>query len=291
MNFLGLLLVSFTPGLFWLWFFLRHDTHRPAPRRLVAITFFLGCLATIPAGIVNTTLGPANLNDPNITLGTIAVSMLLVTGPFEELFKFLAVRLYAYRSLYFDEPIDGLVYGAAAALGFASLENLTYVLSYGPEVMLVRAPISTLAHLSLSSIWGYALGQHHASGGHRRGLLIGSLALAAVAHGLFNVAAYAISDTLSNLALSGLLVTFGGFWAHRTFRWGQRISPFRFRKNYPQIECPFCHAHIRVFHRFCAHCGRPVPARFDTLICGHCQQRNRPDASFCTRCGDQLLSR
>ncbi|MFQ6030682.1 MAG: PrsW family glutamic-type intramembrane protease [Dehalococcoidia bacterium] len=291
MGLLGLVLISFTPGLFWLWFFLRHDIHRPAPRRLVAITFFLGCVSTIPAGIVNVTLGPDDLNDPNLSLATVAVSMLLVTGPFEELFKFLAVRWVPYRSLYFDEPIDGLVFAAAAALGFASLENFIYVLTYGPEVMLVRAPISTLAHLSLSSVWGYALGQHHASGGRRRGLLIGSLVLAAIAHGLFNVAAFAIKDVATGLMVSALLVGFGGFWAHRAFRWGQRNSPFRFKKNYPLIECPSCQSNIRAFHRFCNYCGQAVPDDFEALICGHCKNRNRPDASFCTGCGDQLLTR
>ena len=48
----GLLLVSFAPGLFWLWFFTRLDVYRPAPRRLIAISFFLGCLSTIPAAIL-----------------------------------------------------------------------------------------------------------------------------------------------------------------------------------------------------------------------------------------------
>ena len=62
--------------------------------------------------------------------------MLAIVGPVEETSKFLAIRLAVYRSLHFEEPMDGLVYGAAASLGFASLENLIYVLSYGPEVMI-----------------------------------------------------------------------------------------------------------------------------------------------------------
>ena len=75
--------------------------------------------------------------------------MLLVVGPVEEFSKFAVVRLKAYRSLYFDEPMDGLVYAAAASLGFASLENVLYVVDFGPEVMIVRAPVSTVAHLGV----------------------------------------------------------------------------------------------------------------------------------------------
>ena len=95
------------------------------------------------------------------------------SGRWKELCKFGAVRLGAYRSLYFDEPVDGLVYASAASLGFASLENLFYVLQYGPEVMLLRAPLSTVAHLVFGSIWGQALGQFYVSGGRRAALLYG----------------------------------------------------------------------------------------------------------------------
>ena len=176
----GILLVSFTPGLFWLWFYLRKDSHQPAPRKLIALTFGLGCLATIPAAIIEYVVLGESFLEERVGVAAVAPGMLLVVGPVEEISKFLAVRLKAYRSLYFDEPIDGLVYAAAASLGFASLENLFYVLEFGPEVMLVRAPISTLAHLVFGCIWGYALGLHQASGGRRTLLVIGALALGGI---------------------------------------------------------------------------------------------------------------
>ena len=177
----GFVLIAFTPGLFWLWFFLRQDIYRPEPRRLIALTFALGCLSTIPAAILEGIfLADFELEEGTL-LGTTA-AMLLVVGPIEEACKFAAVRLKPYRSLYFDEPIDGLVYAAAASLGFASLENLVYVALFGPTVMILRAPLSTLAHLVFGSIWGYALGVHRASGYSRTGLVVISLALASVAH-------------------------------------------------------------------------------------------------------------
>ena len=45
-------------------------------------------------------------------LATAAAAMLFVAGPTGELSRFLAVRLGPFRSLYFDEPRDGLVYAA-----------------------------------------------------------------------------------------------------------------------------------------------------------------------------------
>ena len=147
------MLVAFAPGLFWLWFFLRKDAYGPAPRQLIAATFVLGCVATIPAAIIEYVVLGESFLEESAGLGGLAAGMLLIVGPVEEACKFAVVRLKAYRSSYFDEPVDGLVYAASASLGFASVENLIYVLELGPEVMILRAPVSTVAHsVSISSL-------------------------------------------------------------------------------------------------------------------------------------------
>ncbi len=285
MSFAGILLISFTPGLFWLWFYLRKDTYQPAPRRLIALTFGLGCLATVPAAIIEFVVLGESFLEERAGLATIAPAMLLVVGPVEEVCKFLAVRLKAYRSLYFDEPIDGLVYAASASLGFASLENVLYVFEFGPAVMLVRAPVSTLAHLVFGCIWGYALGLHHASGGRRTLLVIGALALGSFTHAVFNI--LAIEPLLIPLAL--ILVAGGALWVSGRFSWAQRMSPFRYRRNYPNVECRSCRRRIRVTSHFCRFCGSPVAPVDARLFCGRCAAANRPDAQYCTHCGDRLL--
>ena len=285
MTFVGFVLVSFTPGLFWLWFYLRRDSYQPAHPRLIAPTFGLGCLATIPAAIIEFVVLGESFLEEGAGLAAIAPGMLLVVGPVEEVCKFLAVRLKAYRSLYFDEPIDGLVYAAAASLGFASVENLFYVLEFGPAIMLIRAPVSTLAHLVFGCIWGYALGLHHASGGRRTLLVIGALALGSLTHAVFNI--LAIEPLLIPVAL--VLVAIGAIWVSGRFRWAQRISPFRYRRNFPNIECHTCGQRIRVTSRFCRYCGAAVGRVVASLFCGQCDVWNRADAHYCTGCGDRLL--
>ena len=263
------------------------DRLRPEPRGLIALTFLLGCVSTIPAGIGNFVLGIGEMGNRELDLTPVPAAMFLVSGAVEEVSKFGAVRLGAYRSLYFDEPVDGLVYAAAASLGFASLENLLYVLIYGPEVMLVRAPLSTVAHLVFGSIWGYALGRHYVSRSKLRPQLVGSLALAAGVHGLFNTLISSVS--LPGMLGAILLVALGGCWAGRAFRRGQQNSPFRYRRNYPRVECPKCGALVIGFSRFCNSCGVSLSAARGAVICSHCGRRNQPEAAFCTACGDQLL--
>ena len=134
------------------------------------------------------------------------------------------------------------MYAVAASVGFASLENLIYVLSYGLEVMFLRAPLSTVAHRTFGSIWGYALGHHYASGGNSRMLIFGSLAVGV--HALFNVLVFALP-----LAVVGLVIA-GGFWPVKALNWGQRVSSSRRKRNHPQIECQTCGTAVILRNRF-----------------------------------------
>lgn len=277
-------LLAFAPGLFWLWFFIRKDVYRPEPRRMLAATFLLGMAATIPAGIINTAFLSDDILEETASLASVASGMLFVVGPAEEVCKFLAVRLRAYRSLHFDEPADGLVYGAAASLGFASLENVLYILMYGPEVMLLRAPLSTVAHVVFGSFWGYALGRQVQAGGRGGWQTPAGIAAGAVVHGLFNVAVFTFFPA------AVLLVVLGVAWTLGRFGWAQRVSPFRYRRNYPKIPCALCRQRISIVSRYCRFCGAPVPAGGPGAVyCSYCEHGNRPDADYCARCGDRLL--
>ena len=277
-------MVAFAPGVFWLWYFARKSLYRPGPRRLLVLTFLLGMVATIPAGILNGVFVDEAVASEEARLASVAMAMLLVVGPVEETAKFLAVRLFAYRSLYFDEPTDGLLYAAAASLGFASLENLIYVLEFGPGVMILRAPLSTLAHVIFASVWGYRLGLRTQGEDRRRGTLLVAILAAAIVHGIFNVALFAVP------AASVLLVVVGAAWTLRRFDWARRVSPFRYRRNYPRVECTTCNGRIRVTSRYCQFCGSPVRPPHRALFCGNCGVQSRPAASYCTRCGDRLLA-
>ena len=283
MYLLVLLVLALAPGVFWLWLFLRRDVFRPNPRRLLVVTFLLGMVATVPAGLLEFLLIREAL-EPHSSFLSLAGTMVFVVGPVEELTKFAAVRLVPYRSLYFDEPLDGLTYSAAASLGFASLENLGYMIAYGPAVILVRGPFSTLAHLVFGSIWGYALGVQAHRRDRRLWPIAAGLAVAAFVHGAFNVTAVTVPPVAVGL------VVIGGAWVITRLDWGQRVSPFRFKQNYPLISCGVCGGQIRVTSRYCRFCATPVqPTSAAALFCGFCGARNPPQASFCTQCGDRFI--
>lgn len=284
MNILSFILLALAPGVFWLWFFARRDVYQPEPLRLIALTFFLGMVSTVPALLLEALfLGNSSATGGILDPTSLAVTMLFVVGPVEETVKFASVRLGPFRTRYFDEPADGLVYSAAASLGFASVENLGYILTFGPAVMLVRAPLSTLAHVVFGSIWGYALGAQAQPRPGGALMVLAALSVAAAVHGLFNVGVF------SYPVLSLLLLAIGVSWTLGRFRWAQRVSPFRFWRDTPRVECQQCHRLFLVTRRFCRFCGSPTPPeeRGD-LFCGHCGTRNAPDASQCAACGNKF---
>lgn len=290
MDFLTFFALAFAPGLFWLWFFARRNIYRPDPKRILAGTFFLGIFSTFPAGILNSTFISDEVNSALssgqfVALSTIAASMFFVVGPVEETLKFLAVRIYAYRSLYFDEPMDGMVYAAAASLGFASLENLYYIYEYGPDVMIGRSILSTLGHVVFGSFWGYALGiqaQQHSK--KSAFILVVAIVIAAVAHGMFNTLLFA-DQFLLVLALFGL----GVLWTINRFNWARRVSPFKKRRNYPKVACSGCERLVSLGGKHCSYCGERVKKNNSMLYCSHCRNPNQEGSKFCTNCGDQFL--
>ena len=289
MDFLTFFALAFAPGLFWLWFFARRNIYRPDPKRILAGTFFLGMLSTFPAGILNSTFISDEVNSALsgqfVALPTFAASMFFVVGPVEETLKFLAVRIYAYRSLYFDEPMDGMVYAAAASLGFASLENLYYIYEYGPEVMVGRSILSTLGHVVFGSFWGYALGiQAQQHSGKSTFVLVVAIVIAAVAHGIYNTLLFA-DQFLLVLALFGL----GVLWTINRFNWARRVSPFKRRRNYPKVACSGCGRLVSLGGKHCSYCGVRVKIVDSMLYCSHCRNPNQEGSKFCTNCGDQFL--
>jgi RsiW-degrading membrane proteinase PrsW (M82 family) len=187
-------LLPFAFSFAWLFFVRRFDRTRPEPSWLVVATFALGGVAIVPAALVEIGLARASpWLDPSLaTLGgqpwalplSIPVFALAV-GLVEEGAKLLGVWSLARRRPEFDEPVDGIVYGCAAALGFAAVENVKYFAlgRMSGAIIALRTVMTVPAHMFFGAIWGYAMGARLVS---RRVSILGFLALAAFAHGTFD---------------------------------------------------------------------------------------------------------
>jgi RsiW-degrading membrane proteinase PrsW (M82 family) len=105
------------------WYFHSRDL-RPEPARAIWATFGLGVVIIAPVLLVDWPIvGLLERLGLRPELGGTADAFLVAAIP-EEFFKFVVLWFFASRRRWFDEPMDGIVYGVIASLGFATLENI-----------------------------------------------------------------------------------------------------------------------------------------------------------------------
>ena len=213
--------VAFAPGLFWLWYFFRKDKLHPQPLYLIRKCFLWGMAAIIPAGFLEVSFGFVSS----------FWQFVFVAPIIEELIKFWIVRGAVYERVEFNEPVDGIVYAAAAALGFATIENALYLFQayrMGAETVaslaIMRAFLSVPGHALWSAMWGYALGFAKFSDAKRgRELVVKGILLAIVFHGVFNLVCLS-----GPLFAVGMLILVPILWsvANRRIHEALAASPF-----------------------------------------------------------------
>jgi RsiW-degrading membrane proteinase PrsW (M82 family) len=178
-----ILVIALAPGLFWLWYFYKQDVYEPEPLSLLVKMFFLGLVATVIAFTLEDLIG---LFVSGILFAALAAPVV------EESAKFFMVREFVYKKREFDEPMDGIVYATATALGFATLENVLYLLDqpYLSSLVVtgtIRAILSVPGHALFGVFWGYSLGiAKFRPPGKRSAIILGGLILGIAVHGLFN---------------------------------------------------------------------------------------------------------
>jgi RsiW-degrading membrane proteinase PrsW (M82 family) len=224
MGAVALFVIAVAPGLFIMWYIHHKDKYEPEPKGLIIATFFIGVGAAVPASLVEI-LFEWGLGIP--TEGNIPAAFInafLVVAPAEEIAKYLSVRVKAYRSPAFNEVMDGIVYSVAAALGFATIENILYVYQLGFAVGILRAVCSVPMHALCGAIIGYYLGMNKMNAGSKRHFILAGLAIAIVFHGAYDF-------VLFTGTFLGFLIIPIMFWLYRIYR--RRLllalagSPFR----------------------------------------------------------------
>jgi RsiW-degrading membrane proteinase PrsW (M82 family) len=159
---------AIVPSVLLMAYFHRRDLYRE-PARDLWLAFAAGVLVALPVLAFATPLTPivSRFESP-LLYGLVAA--FLQAGIPEELFKFLMLWFVVARRASFDEPMDGVVYGVALSLGFATLENVLYVSTGGLEVALTRALTAVPCHAFLGAIMGYFVGRaKFAESGRRAG--------------------------------------------------------------------------------------------------------------------------
>lgn len=161
-----LLAASVIPPLYLLWKVFQQDKIEKEPPKLLLVIFILGMISTLPAGLLesvgqNVILAIVPESFASTSMGQTIVNLLfyvIIVGGAEELCKYVAMKIPTWRSPEFNYVFDGVVYGVTAAAGFATLENILYVLDGGLVTAGVRAWTAIPLHIIVGIFMGHYYG-------------------------------------------------------------------------------------------------------------------------------------
>ncbi|WP_248305653.1 PrsW family intramembrane metalloprotease [Agromyces sp. H66] len=183
------------------------DRWEPEPRWALWFAFLWGAAVSVAVALVvdlgvQLALAFAESGRPGEGMQAVVQAPIV-----EELAKGVGVLLlFAFRRSHFDGPVDGLVYGATVAAGFAFTENVLYfgaALAEGGAAELgttfvVRGLFSPFAHVLFTACTGLALGIGARRGGRAGviGWFLGGLVAAVLLHGFWNGSLAFASDAV-----------------------------------------------------------------------------------------------
>ena len=169
--------------------------------RVLVRSFLWGAIACVPAAVLELCLG--------LRQGVNSLwAFCLVMGLIEELAKLLATATAAWKDTEFDQPGDGLVCAASAALGFSFSESVGALATLPPWNVATKTLLSIPAQVLFSLFWGSPLGRLKCVPGSHWPMFFRGLITAVFLHGTFDALAFCERDWPGVFILLVLMVVF-----------------------------------------------------------------------------------
>jgi RsiW-degrading membrane proteinase PrsW (M82 family) len=215
-----------------MWWYYRQDVYEKEPVGLIALLFVLSMPLSVLVGLLQWVIdgGGQNILSENENFWLHIFFYLVVVAVPEELAKFMVVYTLTRRNKHFNEQIDGIIYAAAAALGFATFENIFFITDVGEFIILLRGPVSALAHVLFAAMWGASLGfaKFNPSPERQRRMIIYGLLRAILTHAIFDIfislGAYLKMEWVSFISI--VFIGFMYFVVSRQISFALRVSQY-----------------------------------------------------------------
>jgi RsiW-degrading membrane proteinase PrsW (M82 family) len=202
---MNLLALAVAPGIAICIFIYLKDKYNREPIGVLLASFILGMFAIVPALVLQLLSGITLETLAGKPFAAVAIFAYGVVGFSEEGSKYMMLRLFVWRRTSFDEPFDGIVYAVMVGMGFATLENIGYVLQHGYGTGILRMFLSVPAHATFAVLMGYYLGLAKFDPANRIKYLLLAIFLPVVFHGTFDYFLF-IGNNLLHIA--GALISF-----------------------------------------------------------------------------------
>lgn len=233
MELLRLLALALAPVAFLFSYVYLMDKYDREPLKYLIITFILGALTAIPVLLIGEWLRETTQTSAfTDSVFDKIIYAFFVVALTEEYMKYLVLRIYNYPHKEFDEPYDGIMYGVAVSLGFASVENVMYVLNAEAAISigLLRMFTAVPGHAMFGVLMGYFVGKakfstkYHPFFMRSLGLLV-----AILVHGLYDFLLFMGTNVSTILAFASLFI--GIAVAGHAIKLHAEVSPHRYPKE------------------------------------------------------------
>jgi RsiW-degrading membrane proteinase PrsW (M82 family) len=199
------------------------DVQNKEPLWLLAIAFILGAVNLyLDINILEYLLSSKDVQNNFLSTGIEA----LTVSSTEEILKFLVVMLIIYPNKYFDEPFDGIVYSVFVGMGFATAENLTFVLQGSASLAVMRMLSAVPAHFVFAVIMGYYLGKAKSNKKAQLLFIVLSILMPIIFHALYDY--FLFIDFIQGIWIGGivtLVITL--YIAKKAIQEHMTASPFK----------------------------------------------------------------
>lgn len=178
--------LSIAPGIaICLYIFLK-DRFNKEPKLNLFVCFLLGCISILPAVLIQLFTAKPVEHLMGEGIAFTAFFSYVIVAISEEGSKYVMLRYYAFPKKSFDEPFDGIVYSVMVGMGFATIENIGYVMQHGIGTAFLRMFLSVPAHATFAILMGYFVGKAKFIPAKRNFYLFLGLFWAVFFHGTFD---------------------------------------------------------------------------------------------------------
>jgi len=234
MNLFFLILLALAPCTAITIYIYFKDKYEPEPLRLLLISILLGAISFVITLTVDQLIYSVVTLDSN-SLFHQAIRAFVIVGLVEESSKFLFVRTLLYPHKEFDEPFDGIVYSVMVGMGFATVENLIFVINGGGGTGLVRMFSAIPAHGMFAVLMGFFLGRAKFISKHEKLNIFFGWGVAVIFHGIYDYFLF-ISFVAGIWVMAIVSLVIAYVLSRISIKLHQQASPFKEESDLENIK-------------------------------------------------------
>ncbi len=188
---LAVITAGFAPGVALLSYFYLRGSGRDEPVTKIMKSFVSGAILVFPLMFIQYVFKTEGL------LQETWQDAFLLSALMEEYFKWFILYFTVYQHVSFDRHYEGIIYAAAVSLGFATVENVLYLLQFGIDFAIGRAFLPVSSHALFGVVMGFYAGKAKTGPVQReKKFLLLALAVPVLLHGTYDF----------------ILLTFSKYW-------------------------------------------------------------------------------